>query len=187
MGLFVILCQHRFATTQLTMNSPLQFSIVALSSITHSLKPFIDTYKSSYSSRPPCSIEMRELPRNRAPAGQQHDLSQELCRHRDNITGYATTRPHEIRTAPASNPWDSSSRPIEFATYDDHYQNPATTPHPSPPDPLLDTAAPPSTNYLCTFCWRPHNSTINPSRAVGRAARLACDNCYRALLDLAVC
>lgn len=36
----------------------------------------------------------------------------------------------------------------------------------------------------CTFCWQ---SAPPPPHVVGRAARIACGPCYRALLDLAVC
>ncbi|KUI65345.1 hypothetical protein VM1G_00761 [Cytospora mali] len=39
--------------------------------------------------------------------------------------------------------------------------------------------------FLCTFCWRPQRARTTPSRVVGRGARLACEPCYSALLDLA--
>lgn len=54
---------------------------------------------------------------------------------------------------------------------------------PTPPT----TTPPPLPTYLCTFCWRPHHAGVTPSRVVGHHARLACQPCYGALLDLAVC
>lgn len=45
--------------------------------------------------------------------------------------------------------------------------------------------------FLCTFCWRPQRcgpvNSSNAPRVVGRHARLACEPCYNALLDLAIC
>lgn len=38
--------------------------------------------------------------------------------------------------------------------------------------------------FTCTFCW--HVSSTLP-RVVGRSARLACEPCYNALLDLSIC
>jgi hypothetical protein len=38
--------------------------------------------------------------------------------------------------------------------------------------------------FTCTFCW--HLSDGTP-HAIGRAARLTCDACYSAILDLAIC
>lgn len=38
--------------------------------------------------------------------------------------------------------------------------------------------------FTCTFCW--HFSSA-PPRVVGRSARLACEPCYKTLLDLSVC
>lgn len=64
------------------------------------------------------------------------------------------------------------------------------TSFPRPPGPLLATSSPShhdSSTYLCTFCWRPHAAAATPSRVVGHRARLACELCYNALLDLAAC
>ncbi|KAH8902566.1 hypothetical protein BR93DRAFT_254890 [Coniochaeta sp. PMI_546] len=41
-----------------------------------------------------------------------------------------------------------------------------------------------SLTFTCTFCW--HISSTSP-RVVGRSARLACELCYNALLDLSIC
>ncbi|KAH8752489.1 hypothetical protein F5883DRAFT_576269 [Diaporthe sp. PMI_573] len=45
--------------------------------------------------------------------------------------------------------------------------------------------------FLCTFCWRPQRSdpanSSNAPRVVGSRARLACEPCHNALLDLAIC
>ncbi|TLD31006.1 hypothetical protein PspLS_02013 [Pyricularia sp. CBS 133598] len=38
--------------------------------------------------------------------------------------------------------------------------------------------------FICSFCHRPHRS---PAHVVGESARLTCEGCYRALIDLAVC
>lgn len=38
--------------------------------------------------------------------------------------------------------------------------------------------------FTCTFCW--HVSSTLP-RVIGRSARLACELCYNALLDLSIC
>ncbi|RWA06784.1 hypothetical protein EKO27_g8330 [Xylaria grammica] len=38
--------------------------------------------------------------------------------------------------------------------------------------------------FTCTFCWTPSSGLPH---VLGREARLACDACFRALLDLAVC
>lgn len=66
---------------------------------------------------------------------------------------------------------------------------PGRTSFPRPPGPLPATSSPShdSSIYLCTFCWRPHAAAATPSRVVGHRARLACEVCYNALLDLAVC
>lgn len=38
--------------------------------------------------------------------------------------------------------------------------------------------------FTCTFCW--HLSSARP-RVIGRTARLVCEPCYAALIDLSVC
>lgn len=38
--------------------------------------------------------------------------------------------------------------------------------------------------FTCTFCW--HVSSTSP-RVIGRSARLACEPCYKALLNLSIC
>ncbi|KAI5924903.1 hypothetical protein F4810DRAFT_661920 [Camillea tinctor] len=69
---------------------------------------------------------------------------------------------------------------------------PSTPPPQATPSSSPQLPEPSSTNnnsnnplFTCTFCW--HVSS-GPPRVLGRrSARLACDRCYTALLDLAVC
>ncbi|KAK8055885.1 hypothetical protein PG993_001112 [Apiospora rasikravindrae] len=51
-------------------------------------------------------------------------------------------------------------------------------PHPrrtTPPHPHL---------FTCTFCW---HLSRGPPHVLGRAARLTCEACYNAIIDLAIC
>lgn len=45
-------------------------------------------------------------------------------------------------------------------------------------------AAEPS--FLCTFCWTPQFRPAKP-RVLGREARIACETCWRSVLDLSIC
>lgn len=150
---------HRHHIT--TMNSVLQFPAVAFASITHSLK------KSS-SSTSACSswikgISMTDLP----PQRNTHIRSRDF-------------RP----SAQARMEFRSRSE-SEYVDLDPEPRSGTTKP------PLQNLQQPrkstrPET-YLCTFCWRPHHSAVTPSRVVGRHSRLACQLCYNALIDLAIC
>lgn len=95
-----------------------------------------------------------------------------------------TERPH-------SNPFRTPSASHDTLGSSDHYQPEPETDCTHQTLSSLRLTSEPSLNnpttYLCTFCWRPHHQSVTPSRVVGRRARISCEPCYNALLDLAVC
>jgi hypothetical protein len=41
-------------------------------------------------------------------------------------------------------------------------------------------------SFLCTFCWTPQFRPAKP-RVLGREARIACETCWRSVLDISIC
>lgn len=158
------------------MNSPSQLLSVVNRSTTHSFNPATPTCPSR-----PCSIKMRELSPHCTRPDHHHNRPDSSERPKTR-SGMPTLYPS--RAQPAKLTGTLRER-TPAAPSSDHYHHSHEPPNSLPPGPALSPTSP--TTYLCTFCWRPHHPAVTPSRVVGRSARLACQPCYAALLDLAVC
>lgn len=166
------------------MNSVFELPTVISNSIVHS-------FTSSSPSSQNWSIEMASLPFRRtyhAPSDHDDDHRSTV---RSTTSSKATLRPRTFEPAEVS-PSDSASdhHPVAAGpmTHNTtrHHHDPPTSPPPDPPTTASSSRSEAPT-YLCTFCWRPQHSAITPCKTIGRRARLACEPCYKALLDLAVC
>lgn len=179
MALFSFVVNNTVASTRRinTTNSPLQFLSVVYQSITHSFKPAVST---TYLPRS-YSIKMRELPPQCTHLDQHHNLSGNS--ETPHTRSGPTTR-HLFRNI-LNELTGTSSEHTRAKPSSDHHRRNHELPISSPPSSAISPTNP--TTYLCTFCWRPHHPAVTPSRVVGRRARLACQPCYGALLNLAVC
>lgn len=161
------------------MNSVFEIPTVVYNSILHSFTSILSPCPQTW------SIEMADLESKRSyrcPIDYDDDYRSTI---RSTQSAKSTHRPRifEPVDTSASDHRHAASGPIIHPPR--HHHDPPTSPPPDPPSTSSSQSDPPT--YLCTFCWRPHHSAITPSRTVGRRARLACEPCYSALLDLAVC
>lgn len=161
------------------MNSVLRFPTFAYQSIVHSLK---STTPSTCSSRQD-SIKMVKLPPRYRRPDERHSPS---GRSTHRTQSHFNTFPRHQSRAPAK-PTGLPAQPQPAHADNINNHHPREPVYPLPLEPSLSTSPPQPTTYHCTFCWKPHHSATTPSKVVGRHARLACDPCYNALLDLAVC
>lgn len=152
-----------------------------------------DTAASSYiDSCRRSPVEMTDLQRHSHLPDRYHVHQGVVDNNNNGVSSSSSDTRLQTRCDPYNNDDDSTlerhTLPYELSLnyYDGSADYPFTARHPTSRHPP-DTSPSHHSTYLCTFCWRPHNAVITPSRVVGHSARLACEICYNSLLDLAVC